>query len=51
MSEPGDAAVRARQSVGLFECARGLISVTGSDRVHWLNGMISGDVAKQQNGL
>jgi folate-binding protein YgfZ len=51
MSEPGDAAVRARQSVGLFECARGLISVTGSDRVHWLNGMISGDVAVLEPGL
>ena len=37
----------ARTSAVLFEgTARGLVEVSGSDRVRWLDGMISGDVGK-----
>jgi folate-binding protein YgfZ len=43
--EVSRAAEAARQGAGLFPLQRGLIEVTGRDRVRWLNGMISADVA------
>ena len=48
VTEAVRAAVQAaRVSAVLFEgTARGVIEVSGSDRVRWLDGMISGDVAK-----
>ena len=40
-----------RAGVGLFALGgRGVISVTGGDRVRWLNGMISNDVAVLEAG-
>lgn len=39
-----------RSSVGLFDMAhRGLLEVSGEDRVRWLDGMISGDVQALEN--
>ena len=50
MSEPYEVAVAARAAVGLFARAdRGLVEVRGSERVRWLNGMISRDVAALAN--
>lgn len=48
VTEAVRAAVQAaRVSAVLFEgAARGIIEVSGSDRVRWLDGMISGDVGK-----
>jgi folate-binding protein YgfZ len=48
VTEAVRAAVQAaRVSAVLFEgTARGVIEVSGSDRVRWLDGMISGDVGK-----
>lgn len=46
MSAPAQRAERVRAGVGLFRRDdRALIEVTGSDRVRWLNGMVSNDVA------
>ncbi len=50
MSDPGDAAERTRRGVGVFALERGVISVRGGDRVRWLNGMISADVATLEAG-
>ena len=50
MSAPGDAAERTRRGVGVFALERGVISVRGGDRVRWLNGMISADVATLEAG-
>lgn len=44
-------AVAVRRGAGLFrDLPRGVIGVAGSDRTRWLNGMISGDVAKLAPG-
>ncbi|HEY8153068.1 MAG TPA: glycine cleavage T C-terminal barrel domain-containing protein [Myxococcota bacterium] len=42
----GEQALRCRQGAGLFRLeGRGLVAVEGADRVRWLNGMLSNDVA------
>ena len=42
----GEQAQRCRQGAGLFRLSgRGLVLVEGADRVRWLNGMLSNDVA------
>jgi folate-binding protein YgfZ len=47
----GEQALRCRQGAGLFRLVgRGLITVEGADRVRWLNGMLSNDVAKLAAG-
>jgi folate-binding protein YgfZ len=44
-------AQRCRESAGLFRRGhRGLVVVAGGDRVRWLNGMLSNDVAKLAPG-
>jgi len=54
LSDPDRDADRAdavRAGVGLFRLAdRGLIEVTGGDRVRWLDGMLSNDVTRLQEG-
>jgi folate-binding protein YgfZ len=41
----------ARQSVGLLDCShRGLLALTGSERLRWLNGQITGDVKALRPG-
>lgn len=48
---PGERAVAVRSSAGLFRLRdRGLVEVEGSDRVRWLNGMLSNDVARLAPG-
>lgn len=47
---PAAQATAARKSSGLFRLDRGLIEVRGSDRVRWLNGMISNDVEALAEG-
>ena len=43
---PAERADAVRHSVGVFpELRRGVLRVTGGDRLRWLNGMISADVA------
>jgi len=43
----GERAQRCRESAGLFRLGvRGGVVVEGGDRVRWLNGMLSNDVAK-----
>jgi folate-binding protein YgfZ len=42
---PAEQAQAVRRGSGLFQLDRGLIEVRGGDRVRWLNGMISNDVA------
>ena len=43
----GERAQRCRESAGLFRLGvRGVVVVEGGDRVRWLNGMLSNDVAK-----
>jgi folate-binding protein YgfZ len=47
----GQRAAAVRRSAGLFRLReRGLIAVEGADRVRWLNGMVSNDVAVLQPG-
>jgi folate-binding protein YgfZ len=47
----GEQALRCRQGAGLFRLQdRGLISVEGADRVRWLNGMLTNDVAQLAPG-
>jgi len=47
----GEQALRCRQGAGLFRLAeRGLIGVEGADRVRWLNGMLTNDVAQLAPG-
>jgi len=47
----GEQAQRCRAAAGLFRpVARGLIAVEGGDRVRWLNGMLTNDVAKLAPG-
>ena len=50
----GDAsalAARVRRGAGLFRLAgRGLLAVEGGDRVRWLDGMVSNDVAQLEPG-
>ncbi len=42
----GEQAMRCREGAGLFRLSgRGLVVVEGADRVRWLNGMLSNDVA------
>jgi folate-binding protein YgfZ len=42
----GEQALRCREGAGLFRSSgRGLLQVDGADRVRWLNGMLSNDVA------
>jgi folate-binding protein YgfZ len=42
----GEQALRCREGAGLFRSSgRGLVVVEGADRVRWLNGMLSNDVA------
>ncbi len=44
-------AAAVRRGAGLFELThRGLVSVEGSDRTRWLNGMVSNDVAALEPG-
>jgi folate-binding protein YgfZ len=44
-------ALRCREGAGLFRLAgRGLVAVEGADRVRWLNGMLTNDVAKLAAG-
>lgn len=53
MSAPERAALaeRVRRSAGLFALdGRGVLAVRGGDRVRWLNGMISNDVARLEPG-
>lgn len=46
-----DQVLATRRGVGLFSLEdRGLIAVTGSDRVRWLNGMLSNDLSALQAG-
>ena len=46
-----DASGDPRSTAGLFRLERfGLVEVTGSDRVGWLNGMVSNDVAVLEPG-
>ncbi len=48
---PQEQAHAVRQSAGLFRLAdRGLLRVTGGDRVRWLDGMLSNDVASLEPG-
>ena len=43
---PGEQASAVRRGVGLFRlAARGVLRVGGGDRVRWLDGMLSNDVA------
>ncbi len=43
---PGEEAAAVRRGAGLFHLAgRGLLGVGGGDRVRWLNGMVTNDVA------
>ncbi len=50
MTAQADAAA-ARRSAALFRLeGRGLLAVTGGDRVRWLDGMVSGDVASLAPG-
>lgn len=43
---PAETAARVRRGVGLFpRLLRGVVRVTGRDRVRWLSGMVSADVA------
>ena len=47
----GEQALRCRESAGLFRLeGRGLVVVEGADRVRWLNGMLTNDVAKLAAG-
>ena len=47
----GEQALRCREGAGLFRLAgRGLVVVEGADRVRWLNGMLTNDVAKLAAG-
>jgi folate-binding protein YgfZ len=47
----GEQAAAVRRSVGWFRlCERALLEVAGGDRVRWLNGMLSNDVAKLAPG-
>lgn len=49
---PAEVAARVRAGVGWFRRHdRGVIEITGADRVRWLNGMISNDVAALEIGL
>ena len=50
MSREASVAERARRGVGVFEVERGVVSVSGRDRVRWLNGMVSADVAVLEPG-
>jgi len=54
LSDPDRAPERAdavRAGVGLFRLSdRGLIEVTGGDRVRWLDGMLSNDVTRLKEG-
>ena len=44
-------AAAVRRGAGLFQLThRGLVSVEGRDRVRWLNGMVSNDVAALEPG-
>ena len=45
MSDLQALADATRRGAGLFSLERGVISVTGEDRVRWLDGMISAEVA------
>ena len=48
---PGEQAQHCRGAAGLFRpVARGLIVVEGGDRVRWLNGMLTNDVARLAPG-
>ena len=47
---PSSQAAAVRTASGLFHLDRGLIEVRGGDRVRWLNGMISNDVAALTEG-
>lgn len=47
MSDAPTRAARVRRGVGWFERPdRGVIRVTGSDRVRWTNGMLTNDIAR-----
>ena len=51
MSDAADRAARVRRGAGWFERPeRGVIRVTGADRVRWINGMVSNDVARLAPG-
>ena len=50
MSDPVEVARAARRAVGLFEPERGLLVVEGRDRLGWLDGMLSADVAALEPG-
>lgn len=48
---PGARAAAVRRAAGLFRLSdRALVAVEGADRVRWLNGMVSNDVAVLQPG-
>jgi folate-binding protein YgfZ len=51
MSAAGEQALACREGAGLFSLRdRGLVVVEGADRVRWLNGMLSNDVAALRPG-
>lgn len=50
MSDPAAVTQAARRAAGLFEPARGLLAVEGRDRLRWLDGMLSADVASLEAG-
>ena len=48
---PGEQAAAARRFAGLFRLEdRGLLRIEGADRVRWLDGMLSNDVASLEPG-
>ena len=48
---PADILSRTRKRAGLFEMGtRGLLEVRGEDRIRWLDGMVSGDIAALEKG-
>jgi folate-binding protein YgfZ len=48
---PGEQALRCREGAGLFRLRdRGLVRVEGADRVRWLDGMLTNDVARLAPG-
>jgi folate-binding protein YgfZ len=50
-ASPAELATRVRAGVGWFpELPRGVVRVTGADRVRWLNGMVTADVARLAAG-
>ena len=50
MSDPAAVVRATRSAAGLFEPERGLLEVEGRDRLRWLDGMLSADVAALEEG-